>query len=650
MKRTTRASLWILFAAAAGALPAQTASTDGLGAERTAMAATADLLAREHLSHHPLDDEISHRALRAFLTTLDPFKLYFDAADAERLAQRGDELDDMMIAGDPTYALAAHELLADRADERTDLALQLLKRTPDFTVDEEFVIDPDATEWARTAAELSDRWRRRIKYDLLVLKTEEVDGDAARERLRRRYIRACERIHRQKPTDIVAGFIAAVTHSYDPHSEFLPPRAAEDFAIHMRLDYEGIGAQLREDDGRAVIARIIPGGAAARNGALNAGDRILGVGQGEDGDLENVEELELNDIVDRIRGPEGSLVRLQVVAPSGGPARTVILRRAKTELADARAQSRILERTPSGSPVRVGVVELGSFYGTGDGPTASGDVRRILRAFATERVAAVVLDLRGNGGGLLSEAIAVAGLFIDNGPVVQVRGTDGRIEVMSDLERGTEWAGPLVVLTDRFSASASEIVAGCLQDYGRAIVVGDISTHGKGTVQAVLDLARQRRNRPGSLGALMLTIQQFYRPGGSSTQVRGVAADVVLPSLAAAIDGGEGELPYALPWNRVPAADFVRSGSVDRHLVQALETASLERRAHLPRFAGLETAIAAAKARARSVPLRETAFMAMREQLNAAGRPETGDEPQTTREMALQEAADIAADAERLSR
>lgn len=639
MIRSQQALFSALIAALVADLPAQTADLS-LGAERTAMAATADLLARNHLSHHPLDNEISRRALRGFLVALDPFRLYLDAADAERLSQRADELDDMLIAGDPEYALAAQALLADRADQRTDLALQLLEETPDFTVDEEFVIDPDAIDWAQTPDELRDRWRRRIKYDLLVLRTEEAAGNDAREQLRRRYIRTCERIHRQKPTDIVAAFIAAVTHSYDPHSEYLPPRAAEDFAIHMRLDYEGIGAQLLEDDGHAIIASIIPGGAAARSGMLHAGDRILRVGQGEDGELENVEALELDDIVARIRGPEDSIVRLGVT--NGGPMRIIPLRRAKTELADARAKSHTLERSSNGSPVRVGVVQLTSFYGTEDGPTASDDVRVILRSFATTDVAAVVLDLRGNGGGLLSEAIAVAGLFIDSGPVVQVRGTDGRIDIQNDPERGVDWDGPLVVLVDRFSASASEIVAGCLQDYGRAVVVGDSSTHGKGTVQVVIDLARQRRRAtPGSLGALMLTIQQFYRPGGSSTQVRGVGADIVLPSLAAAIDPGEGELPYALPWDRVPAAGFESTGRVDRDLVHKLDAASRERRAKLPRFARLETAIATARTRSERVPLRETAFREMGEQLDAG---DAEADSQSSRELSLTEAADIAAD------
>ena len=363
-------------------------------------------------------------------------------------------------------------------------------------------------EYAKNRDEAFDRWRKRIKYDLLVLKTEDVTGEEAIDRLDRRYTSYAKRMHQFSSDDLLEMYLSAITTSFDPHTNYMSPSSLENFNISMKLNLEGIGAALMMTDGYTVVSKVIPGGAADKNGKLQPEDRIVSVGQGDDGEMVDVVDMNLNDVVKLIRGKAGTVVRLGVKPAGSNDVETYTITRAQIELKDSEARSEIIpvRQRPDGQPYQVGVIDLPSFYmdmtaarrGLTDFKSTTRDVRRILEDFNEKNVDVVVLDLTRNGGGSLTEAINLTGLFIDEGPVVQVKDSDNHVQHYDDLERGMVWKGPLVVLTSKFSASASEILAGAIQDYGRGIVVGDQATHGKGTVQSLLDLGSQLFDSPES--------------------------------------------------------------------------------------------------------------------------------------------------------
>ncbi|GAB4157699.1 MAG: carboxy terminal-processing peptidase [Planctomycetota bacterium] len=563
----------VLIAAAAAAPRAAAQERPPFDAQET-MQAVAALLERRHVSRMPLGDEISHRAFRALLTSLDPLGLYFLQADVKALSEHEDLLDDDMREGDDSFARHVHDLYEQRVAESVQRALKWLDRPHDFSIDESMELDVGLEGIAATPEQLDDRWRKRVKYDLLILEGDGTTGQEARDKLKRRYERMAERIATRRIEDIDSVLLEAMASSYDPHTGYLPPRAAENFEIHMRTNYEGIGAVLGDDEGRTVISRIMPGGAAAKSGLLRVKDVIHGVGQGEDGEIRSVEGMELDDVVDLIRGPRGTKVRLKVTTGAEKP-RIVVIERARTELVEERASSRVVEQDGA----RIGWIDLPGFYADPRGEhSATRDVASVLEGWRGEHIDCVVLDLRLNGGGLLSEAVGVAGLFLDSGNVVQVRGSGDRIDRLDDEDEGMAWAGPLVVLTSRFSASASEIVAGAIKDHGRGLLVGDHTTHGKGTVQSLIDLSRFRGPRgEGPSGALKITVQQFFRPGGDSTQLRGVLSDIVLPSYSEVLAEGEESLPNALPFSTLAAIVDPSAHPIARDLVQRLAEASKAR-------------------------------------------------------------------------
>jgi carboxyl-terminal processing protease len=365
----------------------------------------------------------------------------------------------------------------------------------------------------------------------------------------------------------------------------------------MKLELDGIGASLRAVDGYTVVQNVIPGGAADKNGGIKPEDKIVGVGEGEAGPMEDIVDMKLNDVVKKIRGKRGTVVRLEVEPKDGGGRKNVAITRDRIELKDSEARSEIIPRgkKADGTPYQIGVIQLPSFYmdmdgarlGSNDYKSTTRDVRRLLEEFKAKNVDAVVIDLRWNGGGSLTEAVQMTGLFIDNGPVVQVKGPDGRTQPYKDPEPGLVWEGPLAVMINKFSASASEIFAGAIQDYGRGIIVGDHSTHGKGTVQQLFDLGNalfQVRQVP-NMGALKLTIQQFYRPGGDSTQNRGVLSDVELPALTSHLDVGESDLDYALEFSRVNPLPHDNFRMIDSKLIDGLNQRSKSRTASSEFFA-----------------------------------------------------------------
>lgn len=543
--------------------------------DRQISLAVVSLLNSQHISRHPLNDEMSQRWLTMFLKSIDPMKLYFTQADVDDSKRHENDLDDRLKRGDIGFAYDVYKVYLRRLDERLAVIDELLKMEHDFTVDETLDTDFDKRPYAKDATELRERWRKRLKYDLLVLKAAKTEGVEAREKLSRRYHSFARNMKQFSSDDLLELYLTALTTSYDPHTTYMSASSLENFEIMMRGELEGIGAALQMVDGNTVVTKVIPGGAAAKDGRLKNKDQVIGVGQGEDGPIVDVVDMRLNDAVQLIRGKRGSVVRLQVLP--GGTGKPVIynITRQSIELTDSLARGDTVEMgtKPDGRPYKIGVIDLPSFYmdmtgarlGKADFRSTTRDVRKLLDDFRNHGVDVVVLDLRRNGGGALTEAINLTGLFIDTGPVVQVKDADGNVEHYDDEERGVAWDGPLVVLTSKLSASASEIFAGAIQDYHRGLIVGDESTHGKGTVQSLLDLSQRMfrglANAP-ALGALKITMQQFYRPDGDSTQNRGVLSDVVLPSLIGQLDVGEASLDHAMKFDKVAPAEYARYNMV----------------------------------------------------------------------------------------
>ena len=550
------------------------------------------LMSSEHLTRHPLDNEISSRWMTNYLKMLDPRKVFFSQSDIDSFMDYREQLDDMALKGDTTFAYQVFQKFLDRIDSRVKLVDELLPVNHDFAVEEELITDPDKVSYAKNDAEMRDRWRKRIKYELLEMASEKkLEGQAAQDKISKRYHQLARRMKQTDHDELLEMYLTAMTTAYDPHSTYMSAETLLNFEIQMRLNLEGIGAALEAPEGETVVKKIIPGGAAAKDGRLKTDDRIVGVGQGADGPIEDVAEMKLNDVVKRIRGHQGTTVRLKVVPKGETEAKVYNIVRQQIELTDSEARSVILEagKKPDGSPYKVGVINLPSFYmdmsgaksGRDDFKSTTRDVARLLKQFNAQKVDAVVIDLRHNGGGSLTESINLTGLFIDTGPVVQVKDFDGQKTQYEDTERGLAWTGPLVVLTSKFSASASEIFAGAIQDYKRGLIVGDASTHGKGTVQSLLDLGQKIfRGVPNApqMGALKITMQQFYRPDGDSTQSRGVLADVELPSLTNQLDVGESSLDFALKFDHVDPVPYHKYSLIDNRVVEELKTLSAERR------------------------------------------------------------------------
>ncbi len=471
-------------------------------------------------------------------------------------------------------------------------------------------------------------------------KAAKTEAEEARKKLARRYRTFAQNKHQTDNHELLEIFLSSLSTSYDPHTSYMSPNTLENFNISMRLQLEGIGAALMMEDGHTVVSKIIPGGAASKDGRLQPEDQIIGVGQDVEGPLVDVVGMRLNDVVKLIRGKRGTVVRLQVIPKGTGEPSVYEITRAKIELKDSEARAEIIElgNKPDGSTYKIGVIDLPSFYmdmdaarlGKPNFKSTTRDVRKILvgqkdpngnvtPGFVQQGVDAVVLDLRKNGGGSLTEAINLTGLFIDKGPIVQVKDADGRVQHYDDLDAGTAWNGPLVVLISKFSASASEIFAGAIKDYQRGIVVGDHHTHGKGTVQTLLNLSRQlfRHDKAPPLGALKITMQQFYRPSGFSTQNRGVLSDIELPSITSHLDVGESDLDYAMKFDQVQAVPFQKTQRVNPVMVAQLRQRSEQRRAAAEDFQKLEKRIARYKAQKerKSISLHEEKFFAEREAL-----------------------------------
>lgn len=611
-------------------------------------------------SRHYLRNSIQHldgkEIVRAYIESFDYSRMYFTQPELEEFNFRfADSMESFLKKGNLYAAFEIYETFKNVATVRTEWALQRLDQPWDFTVEETFRPDRREMEWPKSSEEADALWERRLKYELLIemmslatdsdnpdslsLERENPDLlapeeeafdpskllrlledeafytaklDQAREKISRRYTRNLKYTVEREAAEVQESFINAMTQLFDPHSNFLSSDTLESFNSSVQNSFVGIGALLQNDDGICVIKEVLPGGPAEESRQLNPEDQILAVAQG-DGEFEDVVDLELRYIVRKIKGEKGTTVRLLIrPGDSADPSvrKEVSIVRDEVKLTANLAEATLI-RVPSenGQTIPVGVIELPSFYGNigagGTLTTTTDDVAELLNKLRSLGAEGIILDLRMNGGGLLSEAVRLTGLFIPVGPVVQVRDTSGRAEVLSDRDPRMLWDGPLIVLTSRFSASASEIVAGALRDHDRALIVGNLSTHGKGTVQEVYQTnnrspfswfkSAESETRPV---ASKITIKQFYLPEGSSTQVKGVPSDIVLPSVNEFLPIGEDDLPHALPWNQIEAVDWVNdwkklnvASPEDPALLAELRNASAERQERLEEFRFLKDQI-----------------------------------------------------------
>ncbi|MBB6600225.1 carboxy terminal-processing peptidase [Luteimonas sp. MC1825] len=534
------------------------------------------LLSDSRYAYRPraLDAAMSADIFKRYLESLDGNKLFLSAGDVARFARYEPRMGDAVRQGDVGPAFEIFALYKQRVDERVAYARGLLKQDIfDFNSDERWYYDREDAPWAADGAELDGLWRKSVRNDWLRLTLAGKSAAEIRATLDKRYANIATSIAQLNGEDAFQSFLNAYTASIDPHTDYFNPRTAKLFTQSMSLSLEGIGAQLQRQDDVVVIRELIPGGPAATSNKFTPGDRIVGVGQGTSGPMEDVIGWRIDDVVEKIKGKAGTQVRLDVVPVEAvldsAPVR-ITLTRAKVRLEEQAAKSKVLDIPGvQGAPAkRIGVIELPAFYQDfegrrsrdGDYASATRDVARILGTFRTQAVDGVVLDLRSNGGGSLNEAVELTGLFIDQGPVVQVRESGGRVSVEADRKAGVSWDGPLAVLVNRGSASASEIVAGAIQDYGRGLVIGE-TTFGKGTVQNLVDLDRWPANEGKRYGQVKLTIAQFFLPGGSSTQNRGVVPDISFPVTVDASVFGESTYDNALPWTRIAAVPHTRYGN-----------------------------------------------------------------------------------------
>jgi carboxyl-terminal processing protease len=532
----------------------------------------AELLQRYHYKQTPLDDALSSQIFDQYLLALDPEKLYFLQSDIDRLGVERTRLDDAILSEDLHAPFDIFNFYECRAAAQLIYARSLLQQGFDFQTDETLQIERKNQPWPATEAQLQDVWRKRVKNDWLRLKLAgETDQSIARV-LDKRYDSAMKRLDKVTSIDVLQSFMNAYTMAIEPHTNYLGPRAAEDFNISMRLSLVGIGAVLMDIDGYPTIRELVAGGPAILSGQLAPGDRIVGVAQGAAGAMVDVVGQRLDDAVALIRGAANSTVRLEILPAGNGPDapnKSISLTRNTITMQDQAAKAKVFSVTQGSAKRRVGVITLPSFYEDADARqkgdknyrSASRDVAKLLLDMKAQKVDSLLVDLRSNGGGSLNEAIELSGLFVGKVPVVQVRNAQGGVKVEINTSAARAWDGPVGVLINRASASASEIFAAAIQDYGRGLIIGEQS-FGKGTVQTVASLDRIAKNDKPTFGDVKMTIAQFFRVNGGTTQLRGVTPDIRLPGTMDAADFGEASFGNALPWTNIKPADYAAVGDV----------------------------------------------------------------------------------------
>lgn len=538
------------------------------------------ILDNNHYRKLKLNDSLSSVILDRYIKELDGNKTYFLASDVKSFDKFRFAIDDLTRNEVVTPAFEVYNLFSKRYKQRMDYVMNyLVKQNFDYTVDEYYETDRDKEPWAASEKDLNEVWRKIIKSQALSLKLAGKKPEEIQETLKTRYERFNKTFAQFKPEDVFGIYMNSITEAYDPHTNYFSPKAMDLFKQQMTLSLEGIGAQLQSENDYVKIVKILPGGDAEKSGKVQVNDLIMGVAQGVDGEMVDVVGWRLDDVVKLIKGPKGTKVRLQILpAKTGvnGPSQEVVLLRDKIKLEDQAAKKEIINYQSNGKNMKMGVVTLPGFYmdydeyykGNPEYRSTTRDVKKLIGELKAEGVDGIVMDLRNNGGGSLPEAVDLTGLFIKEGPVVQVKNSATKVEVLPDDDPQAFYTGPLVVLTNRFSASASEIFAGAIQDYHRGVVVGE-STFGKGTVQTVLELNRFITDKE-PVGQLNFTIQKFYRVTGSSTQHKGVTPDINLPSALEPEQYGESAYVNALPWDVIKAASFQKTPDVNEKLIAGL--------------------------------------------------------------------------------
>ncbi|MEO8809969.1 MAG: carboxy terminal-processing peptidase [Rhodanobacter sp.] len=594
---TFRPALVLLFALSASCVFAQSAADLGAGPKprkaatwplqstpEQAQAAqlSARFLTRFHYDAQPLDDAMSARIYKAWFKQLDGDKVFFTQQDMDKFAPLKTRFDDAIWNSDLSAPFSVFNVYLQRAVERMTYARGLLKNGFDLTRDESYDVDRKHAEWPKDQAAVDDLWRKRTKNDWLRLKLAGKDDADIRKTLDKRYSGYIDRIRQLNSADAFQSFMNAYAESTDPHTDYLGPEAAANFDIAMSLSLQGIGAQLQSRDDYTMIVKLIPGGPAMKSHKFKPGDRIVAVGQGDKGTMVDVVGWRIDDVTALIRGKKGTVVRLETLPADAGPdgkQELITLVRDKINLEDAAASKKVIDIKDGDVTRKIGVIDLPSFYsdfgarsaGDKDYRSTTRDVAKLIDELKQEGVQGIVVDLRNNGGGSLSEADSMTGLFIDKGPVVQVRDSKGQVQVQGDDDPGMAWSGPMAVLVNRGTASASEIFSAAIQDYHRGLIVGE-PTFGKGTVQTLVDLDRfaQGDSEKPQLGELKMTIQEFFRINGGSTQLKGVTPDIAFPKNGDEKDFGESTYDNALPWTQIPPADYKPVASLNAYLPQLL--------------------------------------------------------------------------------
>jgi carboxyl-terminal processing protease len=532
-------------------------------------------LQQGHYNRIDIDDTLSEAVLEQYLASLDPERSHFLAGDIKAFDTWRYQLDDQILQGETEAAFEIFNRYQERRLQRLDYiigALQDEDNNWDFKRDDVLETDRSKAPWIETEAEIQQLWRKQLKSALLSLKLADKTIEEAEEILLRRYQNQKQRTEQTKSDDVFESFVNALTHEFDPHTQYFSPQGSENFQINMSLSLEGIGAVLQSENDQTKVVRLVPAGPADKTGQLKPADIIVGVGQGKDGAIEDVVGMRLDDVVSKIRGPKGTLVRLEVIpadAVNRQTRRVIEIERNKVKLEEQAARKRILELNRDERSFKLGVIEIPTFYidfealqnGDPDYKSTTRDVEKLIHELRAEKVDGLIVDLRNNGGGSLREANELVGLFIQRGPTVQIRDASGRVDILGDFDPKIAWDGPMAVIVNRLSASASEIFAGAIQDYNRGIIVGN-RTFGKGTVQTL---------QPIEHGQVKLTHAKFYRISGDSTQNRGVEPDIEFPSLYTVEDIGESALDKALPWDQVRPVRHGRFPSLSPFMQQLLD-------------------------------------------------------------------------------
>lgn len=584
-----RSGLWVILILFVGRIA--NAQSDTVLVEKPVFGRQArvvmQILDNNHYQKLHLNDSLSSAILDAYLSTLDNSKTFFLASDIASFEKYRYRIDDLTKSEDVSPAFVIYRVFKKRFNERMDYVMNTLIGTEfDFAKDEYYETDREKEPWAKSPAELNQVWEKVIKNSVLSLKLTGKKPDEISTMLKSRYERYIKSVLQTNSTDVFGMYMNTVAEAYDPHTNYMSPSAADRFNQDISQSLEGIGARLQTDNEYTKVNEILPGGPAEKSDLIHANDRIIGVAQGDKGEMIDVVGWRLDDVVKLIKGPKGTQVRLQILPAEAGvnaPPVTISLIRDKIKLEDLTAKKQIIESVQNGRTVKLGIITLPSFYmdfsayqkGDPDYNSTTRDVKRIIGELQAEGVQGIAIDLRNNGGGSLQEAINLTGLFIKNGPVVQVKNSNNKVEVLADEDQGITYNGPLVVLINRFSASASEIFAGAIQDYHRGVIVGE-STYGKGTVQQVIDLGRFI-NEKDDVGSLKLTLQKFYRASGSSTQHKGVTPDVKLPTALDPQQFGESSQANALPWDEITGTLYQRTPMINDKVIAELNKAYKER-------------------------------------------------------------------------